>query len=151
MSLKRKQLLESAYLFLENHDKFTPESVIADRTSSCTHTLLPSSIPVGPRNNSEYSAFIADMKQVMHNFKLHIVPGTEPVVDEVTRRVTLQLTSHSETNIGLYANEYIWILKFSEDGKQIEKIVEFADSAYTLNMLPKLLDELGKNATIGAV
>lgn len=76
----------------------------------------------------------------MHNFKLLIVDGTEPAVDEVTRQVTLQLKSHAESDAGLYANEYIWILKFNEDGTQIEKVVEFADSAYTLSMLPKFAE-----------
>ena len=144
MSQLREQLLKTTYSFLENHDKFTPESVIAHRSASCTHTVLPSTIPMGIRSNAEYSKFVSDSKLIIDSFKLLVVAGTEPIVDEVTRQVTLQLKSHAETDVGLYANEYIWILKFNDDGTEIDKVVEFGDSAYTLDMMPKFADAVQK-------
>lgn len=74
----------------------------------------------------------------MRGFRLHLGANTDPIIDVPARKVVIHLTSTAETDIGPYANEYIWILRFTEDGKEIDEIIEFADSAYTLEMLHKL-------------
>lgn len=140
MSALRAQLLVTTNLFLGEFNRCTPQSVIAFRTPSCRHWLLPASLGAPVRSNAEYSAFVESLLPVMRGFKLHLAANTDPIVDEEARKVVLHLTSTAETNIGPYANEYVWVLKFTDDGKEISEIMEFADSAYTLEKLGKLAE-----------
>lgn len=140
MSALRAQLLGTTNLFLAEFNRFTAQSVIAFRTPSCRHRLLPASLGAPVRSNAEYSAFVESLLPVMRGLKLHLAANTDPIVDEEARKVVLHLTSTAETNIGPYANEYVWVLKFTDDGKEIGEIMEFADSAYTLEMLGKLAE-----------
>lgn len=71
-------------------------------------------------------------------FRLRLVDGVEPAVDEASRKVTLHLKSHSQTPVGLYENEYVWVLTLSQDGKSVDDVLEFADSLYTAEWLPKI-------------
>ncbi|KAI1474295.1 hypothetical protein F4774DRAFT_401250 [Daldinia eschscholtzii] len=134
----REQLLQTTKLFIEAFNEFTPESVVRYRSPGCKHKIVPDTLKSAPQSNDEYAALIAAMGTVMPEFKLRFVDGGEPVVDEVNRKVVLHLKSRSETAVGLYENEYVWILTLSEDGKLIDDIVEFADSLYTNEQLPKL-------------
>ncbi|KAI1659482.1 hypothetical protein F4813DRAFT_353113 [Daldinia decipiens] len=137
-SPSREQLLETAKLFIEAFNEFTPESVVRYRSPTCKHRLLPASLNSPPQSNAEFAGFIAALNAIMPTFHLRIVDGGEPVVDEVTRKVVLHLKSRSETAIGPYENEYVWILTLSKDGKLVDDILEFADSLYTSDQIPKL-------------
>ncbi|KAI1409285.1 hypothetical protein F5Y13DRAFT_170567 [Hypoxylon sp. FL1857] len=137
-SPSREQLLKTVNLFLEAFNEFTPESVVRYRSPTCLHRLLPDTLKRPPQTNTDYANFIAVLQPIMPDFKLRIVEGREPVVDEVSRRVVLHLKSHSDTAAGVYENEYVWILTLGQDGESIDDIVEFADSLYTSDWLPKL-------------
>ncbi|KAF3059433.1 putative dihydroxyacetone synthase protein [Daldinia childiae] len=137
-SPSRGQLLGTVKLFIEAFNEFTPESVVRYRSPTCMHRLVPATLNSPPQSNTEYAGLIAALTTVMPTFHLRIVDGGEPVVDEVTRKVVLHLKSRSDTAVGLYENEYIWILTLSKDGKLVDDILEFADSLYTSDQLPKL-------------
>ncbi|KAI4858917.1 hypothetical protein F4820DRAFT_193904 [Hypoxylon rubiginosum] len=139
MSPSREQLLETTNLFIEGLNEFTPESVVRVRSPACTHRLLPATLKAAaPQTNAEYAGLVGQLGAVMPAFQLRIAEGSNPLVDEVARKVTLHTKSRSETTLGLYENEYIWILTMSEDGKTIDDVLEFADSLYTSGWLPKL-------------
>ncbi|KAI1136523.1 hypothetical protein F5Y05DRAFT_391568 [Hypoxylon sp. FL0543] len=138
-SPSREQLLKTANLFIEAFNEFTPESVVRYRSPTCLHHLLPDTLKSPARTNDEYAKFIAAVQPVAQGFKLRIVEGTEPVVDEVSRKVVFHLKSHSNTTEGLYQNEYVWTLTISQDGTSVDDVVEFADSLYTHQWLPKLI------------
>ncbi|KAJ9143301.1 hypothetical protein NKR23_g6559 [Pleurostoma richardsiae] len=138
MSDIRAQLAKIAASFVAEFNKWTAEGVIAHRSPNCKHTILPASLEFPPRTPAEYQAFLAPVLPVMRNFTLHAKEGCPPVIDEVSRRLVLHLTSTAETDIGDYANEYVWTLKFNEDGTQIVDIIEFADSAYTKDFFSRL-------------
>ncbi|RYP76893.1 hypothetical protein DL771_001446 [Monosporascus sp. 5C6A] len=133
----RDELLSIAQAFLTAFNKFTPESVVAYRSTSCKHRLLPATLQAPPRSNAEYAAFVKQLQVVMPSFHLRLSEDQDPVVDEATRTVVMHLKSHSETDIGLYENEYIWILKFNGNGTAIDEVIEFADSQYTTEWIPK--------------
>ncbi|KAI0837004.1 hypothetical protein F5Y06DRAFT_272797 [Hypoxylon sp. FL0890] len=137
-SPSREQLLKTANLFLEDFNEFTPESVLRHRSPTCLHRLLPATLKSPPQTNADYGNLIASLQPIMPAFKLRIVEGTEPVVDEVSRKVVLHLRSHANTTVGLYENEYVWTLTLSQDGASVDDVVEFADSLYTSDWLPKL-------------
>lgn len=75
---------------------------------------------------------------IMRNFTLNLGDGYQPILDEKTHRAILFLRSAADTDIGPYTNEYILILTLSEDGTEIDEIVEFADSAYSQKWFRKL-------------
>ncbi|KAI1803064.1 hypothetical protein F4811DRAFT_526467 [Daldinia bambusicola] len=143
----REQLSQTARLFVESINEFTPESVVRYRSPTCKQRIVPDTLKSAPQSNAEYAALIAALNPVMPAFHLRIVDGGEPVVDEVARKAVVHLKSRSETTVGLYENEYVWILTMSEDGKLVDDVLEFVDSLYTNEQLPKLrkaMEEVAK-------
>ena len=74
----------------------------------------------------------------MQGFELHFKKDHDPIVEEISRKVVLYLESTCETDQGRYENEYIWILTLDGNGTSIDEIIEFADSASTLEWIGKL-------------
>lgn len=68
---------------------------------------------------------------MLRNVRIGLAKGEDMLVDEVSRKVLLHLTSTGETDFGPYANEYMIVLKMTDDGTQIKEVVEFIDSATT--------------------
>ncbi|KAI1078893.1 hypothetical protein F5B20DRAFT_546579 [Whalleya microplaca] len=138
----RAQLLQTTHLFIEAFNEFTPESVVRHRSASCIHRLLPATLHAPPRSNAEYAALVGALGPVMDGFTLRFVDGqglAEPVIDEAARRAVMYLKSHARTPLGVYENEYVWVLGLSEDGRSVDQVFEFADSKYTEEWLPKLM------------
>jgi hypothetical protein len=82
---------------------------------------------------------------VMRGFKLHLQKDHDPIVDEAARKVVLYLRSTCKTDLGEYTNEYIWILTLDGNGTAIDEVLEFADSAYTLEWIWKLQEAAEHN------
>ena len=141
MASIRETLLETAKAYIEGFNSGTPEGVIAARTPDCTQTLRPGTLPpplTGSRTNEEYKTFIVQGAQILRNIKLRLAEGEDIIVDDVARKIVMHLKSTGETDFGPYANEYMIVLKATEDGKQIKEIVEFTDSAYFLSLAAKM-------------
>ncbi|KAI2619260.1 hypothetical protein GGR54DRAFT_136297 [Hypoxylon sp. NC1633] len=138
MSPIRDQMLETTKQFLDGYTDMTGESVTRIRSPTCTHRLLPATLKSAPTRNAEYGALVDLLRPVMPGFRMQLVDGTQPMIDEVARKVVLHATSRSETTVGLYENEYVWILTLSEDAKSVDDVVEFADSLYTSEWMQKL-------------
>jgi len=49
--------------------------------------------------------------------------------DPEARSSVLHLRDTAQSPVGPYENEYVFMLSFTEDGKQITRIEEFLDSA----------------------
>ncbi|KAI6090683.1 hypothetical protein F4821DRAFT_22447 [Hypoxylon rubiginosum] len=140
MSPLREQLLQTTKAFLEAFNEFTPEAVVRNRSPTCTHRIFPATLKLPATSNAEYGEFVGLLKHVMPVFEMRLAEGQEPVVDEVARKVSLYTKSRSETKVGLYENEYFWVLTMNEDGTLIEDVLEFPDSLYTSEWIPKLRD-----------
>lgn len=145
MSSIRKTLIQTANNYITSFNSGTPEGFIAHRTPDCVQKLLPSSLPPPwngpPRTNEEYQAFVIGGSKLIRNIQLSLIDGEDLVVDEAARKVLLPLKSTGETDVGPYANEYMMLLKMTEDGKMIKEIFEFLDSHYTLGLLAKLVPD----------
>ncbi|KAL6831451.1 hypothetical protein J3E69DRAFT_354320 [Trichoderma sp. SZMC 28015] len=144
MSDLRSRMMELAISFLNAFNEFTTESVVRYRSENCMHRLLPKSLDAPPRTNSEYSAWVGNLKNVMSGFKLSFMDGYEPIIDDKSRHITLHVKSTCETVLGEYQNEYVWIMKVDETGQEIVDIMEFADSAYTIEWIQKLQNAIEK-------
>lgn len=133
MSSIRDTLIKTANSYIAGFNTNTAEGVIACRTADCKQTILPSSVPPPwsspPRTNEEYQAFVVPGFKMIRNVQISLAEGEDMLVDEVSRKVLLHLTSTGETDFGPYANEYMIVLKMTDDGTLIKEIVEFIDSA----------------------
>ncbi|KAI1385517.1 uncharacterized protein F4822DRAFT_346057 [Hypoxylon trugodes] len=137
--LTREQLLKATDVFLEAFNEFTPESVVRHRSPSCLHRECPATLKTPPQTNTDWVNFVNLMRPIVRTFHIGLVEGEEPLIDDVSRKVAMHLKSRAETTAGLYENEYIWIFTVSEDGSCIDDILEFADSLYTSEWIPKLV------------
>lgn len=133
MSPIRDTLIQTANSYIEGFNTNTAEGVIACRTADCKQVIRPSNVPPPwnspPRTNEEYQGFILPGFKMVRNIKISLAEGEDMLVDEVSRKVMLHLTSTGETDFGTYANEYMIVLKMTDDGTLIREIVEFIDSA----------------------
>ena len=62
----------------------------------------------------------------------------ETVVDAEARKVVMLASSTADTDIGAYANEYILVVEMSRDGRQVERVVEWVDSGYSVRFMGQL-------------
>lgn len=133
MSSVRDRLIQTANSYIAGFNTNTEEGIIACRTADCKQSILPKSVPPPwshpPRSNSEYQAFILPGFKMVRNLQIRLADGEDMIVDDVSRKVVLPLQSTGETEQGTYANEYMMVLKMTEDGTEIKEIVEFIDSA----------------------
>ena len=59
---------------------------------------------------------------------------------ESERKAVVRSTMRADAPWGLFENEYVWYLTFTEDGLLITDIVEFIDSLSTREVRGKLRD-----------
>ncbi|KAH8646862.1 hypothetical protein BX600DRAFT_443832 [Xylariales sp. PMI_506] len=133
----RATLTKTATDFIDCCNKFTVEDVLSLRTDTCKHTHLPSSLGIPTYSKAEYGAFYGQYAGMMKDCSCGIVDDKQMVVDVETRKVVMHVKVKGSTPLGEYENEYMWILTMTEDGKMIEDIVEFCDSAKALELLKK--------------
>ncbi|ROV93899.1 hypothetical protein VPNG_09530 [Cytospora leucostoma] len=131
----RDTLVQTANSYIAGFNTNTAEGVIASRTANCKQIIRPSSVPPPwnspPRSNKDYQDFVVPGFKMVRNIQIGLAKGEDLLVDEVSRKVLLHLTSTGETDFGPYANEYMIVLKMTDDGTQIKEVVEFIDSATT--------------------
>lgn len=133
MSPIRDALIKTANSYIAGFNTNTAEGVIACRTADCKQIIRPSNVPPPwsspSRTNQEYQDLVVPGFKKIRNLNISLAEGEDMLVDEVSHRVMLHLTSVGETDFGPYTNEYMIVLKMTEDGMQISEIVEFIDSA----------------------
>lgn len=61
------------------------------------------------------------------------------VVSAADRRVVCRVSSTATTPVGPYANENVFFLTFSEDGRQVTEVVDFMDSMAVKGLQQRLL------------
>lgn len=135
MSPIRDTLIQTSNNYIAGFNTNTAKGVIASRTADCKQVIFPSNVPPPwnspPRTNEEYQGFVVPGFKMLRNVRISLVKGEDMLVDEISRKVLLHLTSTGETDFGPYANEYMIVLKMTDDGTQIREVVEFIDSATT--------------------
>jgi hypothetical protein len=126
MSPTRSKLLETAsrYISIEEMDE---ASFRAIRTPTCiTHCITPSQR--SSHTNDEILEFYPTLRRVLRSTKLSVINEHLTIVEEATRKVSLNLRHTSDTTVGPFENESITILIMSESGDLIEEIYIFLDS-----------------------
>lgn len=133
MSTPRDSLEALCSTFIRVMSGGSLEDVMAIRTEQCIQYTLPPSLKAPAMSNEEYSAFYTKISASFKNFRLELVQGAEPIIDELSRRMVLRLKSSADGPNGKYNNEYVIFLRGSKCGTLLEEVTEFVDSAYTLD------------------
>jgi hypothetical protein len=149
MSL-RQNILETIEAYITGFNTNTPEGTIVRRSPTCTHRFLPPSPDQPLRTNAEYRDFISPNFAFMRNFHLKLLEGQPPIIDEQARKAVIHLTSTADSPVGEYRNSYVFTFGFSEDGKEIEEVLEFVDAKTLGEFVPKLLSWIREHAGASA-
>jgi len=97
----------------------------------------PASLGIPPYTKEDYGPFFGPFMALLSDCSFQVVDDKETVVDVEMRKVVIHVKSSANSTVGKYENEYLWTLTMSEDGKMIENIVEFTDSAYAIEFFRK--------------
>jgi hypothetical protein len=133
----RATLTKTVNDFIDCCNKFTVDAILSLRTATCKHTHLPSSLGIPTYSKAEYGAFYGQFVGMMKDCRCWIVDDKEMVVDVEARKVVMHMKTKGTTPLGVYENEYMWILTMTEDGKMIDDIIEFCDSAKAVELMNK--------------
>ncbi|KAI0172690.1 hypothetical protein GGR52DRAFT_572513 [Hypoxylon sp. FL1284] len=146
MSPFRDQLLKTAKGLLQGMCEFTPESVTRLGSDKCVYRIGPDSLGTPTLNNEQLRHFVVGLNSITPTFDIGPYEPEEILVDEVTRKVALRVRSFSPTIVGDYHNEYIFFITMSEDGKQIDDVLEYRDSLHSSDILPKMAKAIEEKA-----
>lgn len=138
MAPTKAQLVATGHKFISEYNKFEFSAIMALRSADCVQTIYPRSLGYSPQDNVQYTEFFKFLQTMFHNFTLKVVDDSHTVVDIEKRKVTMHMSSYADTDVGPYENEYWFCLTVTEDGEQIEEILEFLDSAYTIDFLKRV-------------
>ena len=131
----RSTLQETASSLLAGYNAWSISAILAPRSSTCTHEILPHSLRIPSMKNDEYVTYFTPSLSVFRNFT---VKAHETIVDEEARKVVMLASSTAETDIGPYNNEYVLVIEMGRDGRQVEKIIEWVDSGYAVKYFGQL-------------
>jgi len=108
-------------------------------TATCTRHMLPASIlssfSLPPDFTFSPTAFQEVFAKDITVLKFANNELSNLVIDTEARRAAFTSKAEVRTRAGeVYSAEQAWILSFTEDGSEIEKVVEFCDKDVVLRM-----------------
>ncbi|PMD58008.1 uncharacterized protein K444DRAFT_664793 [Hyaloscypha bicolor E] len=131
----RDQLLQTAHAYLDAHNNRDLEKILALCAPTCVHRAGPPTVKSPDRNNDEYATFNVEVFKILHTYLATI---TDAVVDDVSKKVALSVDAKATADAGEYENEYVILLKMTEDGKQVVEQYDFVDSQRMIEWMGKL-------------
>ena len=145
MGADRETLLKTAIAFSKSYDEWTVEGALRVRSADCMHQLHPASMNRPCMSNDDLAAYLASINRLFQNYRVHVAED-ETVVDVEKRTVVMHAHGTADTILGPFRNEYMFILRMTESGEQIERIDEFVDSLAVLDLVPRIKEEWAKKA-----
>ena len=116
---------------------------MAFRAPNCVQYILPASLGRPSLNNEEYAAYFVPLMPAFRGWHITV---HDTIHDEPARKVAMHCSSKGETDIGPYNNEYMIVLHMTDDGRKVEKILEYVDSSYSKDYMLRLREHLTKKA-----
>lgn len=138
--MSRATLLTTAQTAIQGFNTWTLSSILSYRAPHCTHHIHPSSLNRPALTNAEYAAY---MQPLLSLFRSFIVTVHDTIVDEAARKVAVHASSSAVTDVGPYANEYVLVMRMTEDGRAVERFDEFVDSRVSAEFMPRLRAMVG--------
>ena len=131
----RDQLLQTAHAYLDAHNERDLDKILALCAPTCVHRAGPPTVKSPDRNNEEYANFNVEVFKILHTYLATI---TDVVADDVSKKVVLSVEAKATADAGEYENEYVILLKMTEDGKQVVEQYDFIDSQRMIEWMGKL-------------
>lgn len=125
---------KTADALIDAFNSMSIPSIIALRTPDCKRTILPYSLQYPPSTNDEYRSSLQSIIPAFRNFSLTVY---EIIEDVQQQKMVMHLKARADTAAGEYLNEYMWILKFNDEG-MIEDQKEYVDVGVNRDFFPKL-------------
>lgn len=129
------QLLTTALAVIAGYNQWDKDAILAPRAPNCTQRTFPERLGVAPLNNTAYGAFISQIMPYFANFTVNI---TDTFVDEANNRVAMQARGSADSVIGPYRNEYVVMMKMTEEQDKVWEVREFIDSEVRAAFFPEL-------------
>lgn len=127
MAPTRAQLVETATAVIQSFETWTVDNVLAKRSAKCETQILPESLGRPLLDAEGFRQHVLDIQPLIGGgFKVTFVK--DPIVDEAARKVVLFVKCSTETAVGPYNNEYIFVIHLNEDGTLADRVEEHLDS-----------------------
>ncbi|CEL11263.1 ausJ [Aspergillus calidoustus] len=128
MTTTRHRLLATASRFVTTLESLDVDAMLAVRSPTCLHHMcLPSFRNYSITNDQTREAF-PQWKATITKYQFGILDDSQTLVDEQARKVMIRAKTAAETTVGDYNNEYVFILRMTEDCDTVDEIWEFYDS-----------------------
>lgn len=138
MTTEPSQLRKTAQAAIDGYNAWDIDAILAPRAPDCTQRVYPARLNRPAFTNERYREFFTNNVQPhFEDFRFEVLDVVE---DERNNKVVIHARSSSaQTTIGEeYKNEYMFLLRMTEDHKQIVEIKEFIDSGYSVEFFTKL-------------
>ncbi|RAO73269.1 uncharacterized protein BHQ10_009281 [Talaromyces amestolkiae] len=124
----RDQLYATALKFLQAQSCLEADRMTALRTPTCRSTGMAPSRTTS-KTCDQLKPLLEDYKRVFKDAKYSLLEENDMVIDEWAKKVTMRVRGQFETCVGPWANDFVFILTMTEDGKLLADIKSFPDTA----------------------
>ena len=125
---------QTANALIDAFNSMSVADIISLRAPGCMRQILPYSLNYSPQSNDVYRDSLKSIIPAFRNFSLTVY---EIIEDVEQRKIVMHLKARADTAAGEYANEYMWVLKFDEQGR-ISDQKEYVDVGVNRDFFPKL-------------
>jgi ketosteroid isomerase-like protein len=128
-------LLKTALSVIAGYNAWNIDAIMAPRSENCTHRVYPDRLGRPTLNRTAYITYFSSLLPFFDNFTV-TVTGT--YVDEERNQVAVQAFSKADSVLGPYGNEYVVMMKMTEDQEKVYEVREFVDSEASAMFFPNL-------------
>ncbi|KAL8822291.1 MAG: hypothetical protein Q9191_006971 [Dirinaria sp. TL-2023a] len=125
---------QTANALIDAFNSMSIPDIISFRAPGCMRQILPYSLNYPSQSNDAYRDTLRSLLPAFRNFSLTLY---EIIEDVEQRKIVMHLRARADTAAGEYANEYMWVLRFDEQGK-ISDQKEYVDVGVNRDFFPKL-------------
>ena len=125
---------QTANALIDAFNRMSIPNIMSLRTPECMRQILPYSLKYPAQSNDVYRESLKSIIPAFRNFSLTVY---EIIEDVEQKKIMMHLKARADTAAGEYVNEYMWVLKFDEQGK-ISDQKEYVDVGVNRDFLPKL-------------
>ncbi|KAL5332212.1 hypothetical protein BJX70DRAFT_384817 [Aspergillus crustosus] len=128
MTIAREKLLATAASFTDTFGSWDVDIMLSVRAPECRYHMCCPSFKKTSLSNDQTRDTFPQWKGVFKRYKLEIITESQTLVDEAARKVAFRARGSGESIVGLYENEYFFILRMTEDCSQVAEAWEFYDT-----------------------
>ncbi|KAL2826211.1 hypothetical protein BDW59DRAFT_161050 [Aspergillus cavernicola] len=141
MASTREKLLATTFKFAAAFNDWDVDEILALRSENCLlHPCCPS-FTARPFNKEETRTASLEWASLTSHHRFRIIDKSNILVDEAAKKVMLRGRVTADTVVGPYENDYIYILRMTEDCTLVDEIWYFYDTL----RIQELLDRLAAN------